>query len=318
MASGVTDTRTFPVGDRMEALRTALGNRGNPVLIIPETRHGIRVKVGSYRLTSSLLASFSRGTTGVEITQPPRMARRAGVERLVFAIAHDASYFLETEDRQCALAPGELFAVDLSKPYRSGWTGSGGANSIYIDWAQLGLPADRLRAAVPRLSSSPLYGLARDHLTQLLALSEDTLTGVTRGRLGSATTDVLRALVSSASPATGRNAFDDSLRSRVVAYLNVHYREAGLTPGSVAAALHMSLRQLYVLWSLECDVTLMQWIVSRRLARARELLAQPGSAAWTVEKASEYVGFVNSAHFSRRFRQAYGMSPTEWRRATNA
>ena len=52
-----------------------------------------------------------------------------------------------------------------------------------------------------------------------------------------------------------------------------------------------------------------------RLARARDLLAQPASTHWSVGEVAAAVGYTAAAAFSTAFRRAYGISPRELRRA---
>lgn len=54
-----------------------------------------------------------------------------------------------------------------------------------------------------------------------------------------------------------------------------------------------------------------QYIVQRRVQRARELLLRP---EWSIEQVASATGFAGASQFSRVFRQSVGVSPTEWRR----
>jgi AraC-like DNA-binding protein len=114
-------------------------------------------------------------------------------------------------------------------------------------------------------------------------------------------------------PGRQPNVPTDSLALRVSLYLDEHLTESDLTPAKIAQAHHISLRQLYKVWSTNNDQTLVQWVVSARLSAARSDLARPDAAGRSVAAVARRCGFVDSAHFSRKFRQQYGMSPREWR-----
>ena len=76
---------------------------------------------------------------------------------------------------------------------------------------------------------------------------------------------------------------------------------------------NISVRQLYKIWSTQ-DVSFTQWIIAERLAAARQELATTPSGAVMVSTVARRWGFADPRHFARRFREAYGTSPAEWRR----
>ena len=62
----------------------------------------------------------------------------------------------------------------------------------------------------------------------------------------------------------------------------------------------------------ETGVSLKQYLSDYRIARARELLADPNES---VSDAAGRVGFDNFSYFSTVFRKTVGMSPNEYRSA---
>ena len=53
------------------------------------------------------------------------------------------------------------------------------------------------------------------------------------------------------------------------------------------------------------------YLLERRLAKARELLTHPDQSLSAI---ASRVGFADQSHFTRRFRQAQGVSPGQFRR----
>jgi len=133
--------------------------------------------------------------------------------------------------------------------------------------------------------------------------------------VGNAATELVRALIVSTGADLDRqhSAITDSLPLRIRLYLGDHLREPSLTPAKIAAAHHISLRQLYNVWSRTNEQSLSQWIITQRLIAARGELARPDAAAHTISAIARHCGFIDTAHFARKFREAYGMSPREWR-----
>ncbi|GHE58926.1 hypothetical protein GCM10018785_30210 [Streptomyces longispororuber] len=111
-----------------------------------------------------------------------------------------------------------------------------------------------------------------------------------------------------AGPGTERRA----LRHRLLAHINDHLGERDLAPAGVAAAHHISIRYLHKLFA-DHGSTMARWIQHRRLEEARRELARPRGGASGVAAVASRWGFAGAAHFSRSFRTAYGMSPSDWR-----
>ncbi|HEU5023418.1 MAG TPA: AraC family transcriptional regulator [Spirillospora sp.] len=88
--------------------------------------------------------------------------------------------------------------------------------------------------------------------------------------------------------------------------------DADLTPSTIAAAHHISLRYLHRLFQQDGH-TVAGWIRARRLERCHRDLADPGLAARPINAIAARWGFRSSAHFSQAFRSAYGLSPRQFR-----
>ena len=87
-----------------------------------------------------------------------------------------------------------------------------------------------------------------------------------------------------------------------------------LTPATVAAAHHVSVRTLHRLFQAGGRQAA-HWIQQCRLERCHSELADPLLREHTVAAVASRWGFANAAHFSRLFRATYGMTPTEHRAA---
>ena len=99
---------------------------------------------------------------------------------------------------------------------------------------------------------------------------------------------------------------------RIDAFIDHHYDDATLSAAQIAAQHHISVRHLYALFAKR-NQSLEQQIIHVRLEQARKRLIYAGSASRSIEAVAYDCGFVQPQHFARRFRQAYGMSPRQWR-----
>lgn len=105
-----------------------------------------------------------------------------------------------------------------------------------------------------------------------------------------------------------------SRRQQAMRYIEAQLRDPDLTPCTVARALGISARYLRMLFRGE-DESVSRYILRRRL---EECAKQLSSALWTGHTITDIAfacGFNSAAHFTRAFRDQYGMTPSEFRRA---
>jgi AraC family transcriptional activator of tynA and feaB len=103
-------------------------------------------------------------------------------------------------------------------------------------------------------------------------------------------------------------------RSRIMGYIEAHLRDPQLSPTVVAQACKITARYLHHLFTAESE-TVTQYIQRRRLEEcARALIAAPVRARLVTEIAFDY-GFNSLTHFGRVFRNQFGLTPSEYRRA---
>jgi AraC family transcriptional activator of tynA and feaB len=105
-----------------------------------------------------------------------------------------------------------------------------------------------------------------------------------------------------------------ALLLRAQSYINDNLGVAGLSVRDVAAALQVSPRRLHQAATDE-GISLVEWMWERRLARARAMLTAPESSSMPIAIVGYQCGFVDQAHFSRRFKQRFDESPRDHRLA---
>jgi AraC-like DNA-binding protein len=209
---------------------------------------------------------------------------------------------------------GELQLTDLTSPYDFLVEGRSCVQAVIVDYAQLGIPVDAVRSAVPHLGASPLYDLVRRQLRELPALLDDLPAGTAQLMLGSSTVELTRALIASVLDPDGpwlRAVGTGTLFSRVTAYIRAHQRDPDLGAARLAAVHGVSVRTLYAAFAREGE-QLSEWVIRGRLRGAHgELAAAPAA---TVSAIARSWGFADPRHFARRFRDEYGLSPRQWQR----
>ncbi|MGU3421782.1 helix-turn-helix domain-containing protein [Methylobacterium sp. D54C] len=102
------------------------------------------------------------------------------------------------------------------------------------------------------------------------------------------------------------------LVQRAKAYIQANLGDASLDPPQIATAVGVSLRRLQELFH-ERGHHISEYVWSRRLEAAAQLLADPGCTHLQIGIVAYGTGFATQAHFSRRFKDRYGLSPRDYR-----
>ncbi|MBD3760912.1 helix-turn-helix domain-containing protein [Rhizorhabdus sp.] len=112
---------------------------------------------------------------------------------------------------------------------------------------------------------------------------------------------------------------DDAARilGRIERWLEARIGDPGLSAEDMAAGLGMSRRTLYR--ACATNLTTPSGLIwQARLKRATELLRDPRERGRSITDIAFSLGFSDSAHFSRLFRQKIGSSPRTYRQAQRA
>ena len=93
-------------------------------------------------------------------------------------------------------------------------------------------------------------------------------------------------------------------------HVEAHLHE-DLDMSQVASAVGMSYSHFSRLFKARTGEGFGQYVLGRRMRRARRMLEQPGMR---VSEVAYAVGYRNHKHFSRAFREYFGQTPTQYRR----
>lgn len=157
-----------------------------------------------------------------------------------------------------------------------------------------------------------MHIMVMEHLGHLARVASTDATLL--DQLEPVTTALMRALIVTAGRDQMRlnQVLEQTLNHRIRQFILKNLADPDLNPDQIAKAHHISVRHLYKIWS-HSDVTLSQWIIHRRLERAHEQLTRPSTRTVPIAVISARVGFSDPTHFTRRFRDIYGLTPRECR-----
>ena len=180
------------------------------------------------------------------------------------------------------------------------------------------LPRAAVRSFCPRLAEQtalpPIEQTAAGRLLvryiNSLALELPSLDSAGRAAASNATIELLRAAVEPVLP-DSRDAMRAAMRDEIRRHVRMHLRDPGLGPASIARAYSMSVRAVHGLFE-DIDQSVAGLIRSERLTRCMQDLRQPSGGS--VTDIAFRWGFADSAHFSRVFKRAFGVTPSAVRR----
>lgn len=306
------DTATLPEADRAEAFQSSVSQNCTTSMASFEDPTTLRAEMHVYDLGSAKV--FNIDASGTTLRRTPRLARAMNECPIALALPVRTTNHLSWEREERAFGARDLIVVDLSAPYVYGWSGMGASYAFHVDFDQLGLPMETIRAAAREPRSSPIYPLVRDHIAAVLTDTEALVDSGAAAHVGAASVELMHALIVSAAgdDRRTRESFQASLSSRVQAYVRLHVRDPDLSPGRIASAHGISVRLLYQLYE-DLGVSLEKSIIDQRLRGAKADLASRRLRHRSVAATALSWGFTNPSFFSTRFRLAYGVSPRQWR-----
>jgi AraC-like DNA-binding protein len=262
----------------------------------------------------------------IEVRAEPHTARRTA--RLVklapagcykIGVQLRGTAVLIQDGREAMLSPGDFTFYDTDRPYTLAFSDPHRMLVLVFPRDMLGLPQHRLAGLTATRMPGEAAGMAAligPFLVKVAGMLEEADTpgpgiGV---RLAGNVVDLLGTVLADRldttpdDPATAHRA----LMLQITAFIEEHLADPELTPGQIAAAHHISLRQLHKLFH-EGGTTVVGWIRQRRLDHCGHDLRDPQCGARSVAAVGARWGYPDPAHFSRLFKAAYGVGPRDYR-----
>ncbi|MEM9005901.1 MAG: helix-turn-helix domain-containing protein, partial [Cyanobacteria bacterium P01_F01_bin.86] len=95
----------------------------------------------------------------------------------------------------------------------------------------------------------------------------------------------------------------------VFEFIEAHYQQP-INLTDVAQAVGYSPAYLTNLSQSHTGRTVKAWIIERRMAQARELLA---NTTESIKQIADSIGYADAGYFTRQFRKLHGVTPQVWR-----
>jgi AraC-like DNA-binding protein len=311
-------TTELPPHRRLEYWNDLTGSAFTPLVTDPLDRRAFagrltRTQVGQIRLA--------------EARSEPAIVRHS---RQHVARTRDASFMLclqldgvsvnRQQGREAVLRYGDFHLLDSSRPYEVSFQQS---NRMLV----LSVPHPELERRMPNPES--VVGIAMSGRSGVSGLLSSLLCNFWQQRrtgdetyLSPRFAEAILDLVASAYACITATAPDGSSiaiarREQIRSYIEAHLHDPALTPGSVAAAVHLSPRRLHQLFEADGE-TVGAYILRRRLEECARAMSDASQRSRTVTEIAFLHGFNNASHFGRVFRERYQATPSDYRRRSTA
>jgi AraC-like DNA-binding protein len=285
-------------------------------------RHGFQSRAGkTYRGSVGLgsLASLQVASyvcDPCEVARTPRDVARDDSDDLILALQLSGRTVWSQDGRQAVLEEGSLNLMDARRP--SALTIPGCSKAVIFKIPRHGLEARLGNLAVltaRRVASrKPLAALASGFLTMVYARL-DQLDDIAASKVAEHALDLVALAYSEET--SGRGAAVSSPKAvallRLKAAIEARLFDPELRPADAASAAGMSVRYANSLLALE-GTSLESYIYGRRLYRCHRMLGDPTQDHRTISEIAFGWGFSDLAHFGRRFKAAFGVTPGDYRR----
>jgi AraC-like DNA-binding protein len=298
----------------------AVKRRGHWQEIMPTHRVEVPDEDGSGRpavINSWLLGQIAIGqaqTSGMRLRRSRADIMRDQIDHYAFSINAGGEWAGEAGDRDFAVVGRGVFVMDMAQPMRADIRG--------MDNVQIVIPRDLLDAAIGarNLHGLTLHGGAQSLLHDHILSLQRNLPRLTIADAPDVARATLALLAAATRPSADTLAeaapvIDSLLLVRARRFIRSHLRDASLNAETISRGLGISRSRLYLLFRPFGGVS--AYIQDRRLAQIHADLAQGLDRRMIHEIAASF-GFSQAAHFSRVFREKYGISATELRRGEAA
>ncbi|MCX8254062.1 MAG: helix-turn-helix domain-containing protein [Beijerinckiaceae bacterium] len=253
--------------------------------------------------------------TGVSqtIDRKPQLIKRTDTDDYIVLLESSKLFNIEQNGRQHS-GRDSMVLIDITRPYHASHPEEMDVIDVFIPRRVMerALGPARQAAGLSIDSSQPSFPVIMSFLRSL-AQHGSSLDPAAAARMSAFAVDLIAsAFAEKLGQDPSRNVGGAVILYRAQAYIAEHLGVSGLGISEVASQVGISVRRLHQIAADE-GISLVDWMWERRLERARSMLIDPAHITTSVGSIAYQCGFVDQAHFSRRFRQRFGLAPSDWR-----
>ena len=307
-------TAELPPHRRLEYWNDLTGSAFTPLVTDPVDRRAFvgrltRTQVGEIRLAEA------RSDPAIVRHSRQHVARsREAIFMLCLQL--DGVSINRQQGRESVLRYGDFHLLDSSRPYEVSFQQSNRMLVLSIPHPDLArrMPNPESLVAIPMSGRNGVAGLLSSLLCNFWQQRRTGDETFLSPRFSEAILDLIASAyagINAAIPAGSSIAI--ARREQIRGHIETHLHDPTLTPGSVAAAVHLSPRRLHQLFEADGE-TVGAYILRRRLEECARAMADASQRSRTVTEIAFLHGFNNASHFGRVFRERYQSTPSDYRR----
>lgn len=220
-------------------------------------------------------------------------------DALVVGLVTHGEVTVQQHDRSLQLKPGQVALYSASEEFRVGSLRNFGLFLALIPMSAIAVDPQRVSQSTARPLSRELNARIREALRDAA--------GTTRESHPPELLSILSRLPALGASHRRAELSGRNISGEAIEYIDEHFSAEELTAKTIAHALGISVRSLYSHFQLE-GLTVAQYLQLRRLKFACQLITEGETE--TISEAAAASGFQNLSHFSRCFKQEFGVSPS--------
>lgn len=312
MIATVFDSASLPADERLAQFSDFQRRCEDPMAVIAEPA-GFRARVRALELDRLNLVELD--CSAADVRRTSKLIREGDPEYYSFVMPLRGRMAVAQAERQAELGAADMALYTSSHPLRVRLAPETTLLRAHLPRTYLPLPGRRLDdlVAIPLPSRSGVGAMLSAFLTQLTgeaaAYSQADIM-----RLSSVAVDLMTAVLAHHLDADApENVRQTVLLPQIKTFIQRNLGDPELSPGSIAAAHHISVSYLHRLFQ-EHEMTVAAWIRRQRLDRAGRDLADAALRDVSIHRIAARWGFTDHATFTRAFSAAHGVPPREYRR----
>lgn len=306
-------TEQQPAAQRLEWLKAVIGREYANVDIMPPQDMVLFNDMLIYPWQQDVRLSPIQ-SNAITLERLPQEPSKVSQDCYFVVVLTAGKYKLEQGGREVFLKPGEMTIYDATEPHRITIPEAFSKILISIPRPLLDQRLNNVgRFTATCIPSTEGIGALTSSLIQSTVQQLEQFTEPQFQALSEPVVDMLTLSIDQLTenkPTTTRHR--QIVLMRIKQYIKSSMGDSELTAAKIAEATGLSRRYLNNLFSEE-DTSLMRYLTEQRLEMCRRCLASAFYTQLSVTEIAMRYGFSNMAHFSRCFKQRYGLSPRYYR-----
>jgi AraC-like DNA-binding protein len=226
---------------------------------------------------------------------------------------------LSTDLGAFCMRPGDFVVCDTARPFRLSFNDETEIISIPVParFLERFLPNPERVAFRPSSRDLAAHGVVSDYLQSLLRVRGLAVSPRQAAHLRDTYFELLVVALDTSPTARALSTAQAMHLERIKAFIDQTLDDEALTIEKIAQELGVSKRYLHTIFGAQ-GMSIWEYVISARLARAACLLRAERHAKVTVAEVAYSSGFRSVAHFTRCFKARYLETPTSYRERNSA